>query len=212
MGKHTNLLNLIENNEKWVKEKLSIRDDYFTHLVDIQSPKYLWIGCSDSRVPANEIVGLEPGEMFVHRNIANVVVQTDMNILSVLQYAVEILKVEHIIIVGHYGCGGVKAAMEQNSYGLLDNWLRQIKLVYSHHEHELSNIEDENVKFRRMCELNVQEQVLNTCQTSVIQQAWKNKQEITVHGWIYDIADGIIHDLKSSYDSPDQVKDIYRFD
>ncbi len=212
MGKHTNLSKLIENNEKWVKEKLSIRDDYFTHLVDIQSPKYLWIGCSDSRVPANEIVGLEPGEMFVHRNIANVVVQTDMNILSVLQYAVEILKVEHIIIVGHYGCGGVKAAMEQNSYGLLDNWLRQIKLVYSHHEHELSKINDEKVKFRRMCELNVQEQVLNTCQTSVIQQAWKNKQEITVHGWIYDIADGIIHDLKSSYDSPDQVKDIYRFD
>lgn len=212
MGKHTNLSKLIENNEKWVKEKLSIRDDYFTHLVDIQSPKYLWIGCSDSRVPANEIVGLEPGEMFVHRNIANVVVQTDMNILSVLQYAVEILKVEHIIIVGHYGCGGVKAAMEQNSYGLLDNWLRQIKLVYSHHEHELSKIDDDNVKFRRMCELNVQEQVLNTCQTSVIQQAWKNKQDITVHGWIYDIADGIIHDLKSSYDSPDQVKDIYRFD
>jgi len=212
MSKHSNLSKLIENNEKWVKEKLSIREDYFTHLVDIQSPKYLWIGCSDSRVPANEIVGLEPGEMFVHRNIANVVVQTDMNILSVLQYAVEILKVEHIIIVGHYGCGGVKAAMEENSYGLLDNWLRQIKLVYSHHENELNKIEDDQVKFRRMCELNVQEQVLNTCQTSVVQQAWKSKQELTVHGWIYDIADGIIHDLKSSYSSPDQVKDIYRFD
>lgn len=212
MANAHNLSKLIENNEKWVKEKLSIRDDYFTHLVDIQSPKYLWIGCSDSRVPANEIVGLEPGEMFVHRNIANVVVQTDMNILSVLQYAVEILKVEHIIIVGHYGCGGVKAAMEQNSYGLLDNWLRQIKLVYSHHETELDNINDENTKFRRMCELNVQEQVLNTCQTSVVQQAWKSKQEITVHGWIYDIADGIIHDLQRSYNSPDQVKDIYRFD
>ena len=212
MNKAHNLSKLIENNEKWVKEKLSIRDDYFTHLVDIQSPKYLWIGCSDSRVPANEIVGLEPGEMFVHRNIANVVVQTDMNILSVLQYAVAILKVEHIIIVGHYGCGGVKAAMEQNSYGLLDNWLRQIKLVYSHHESELNNIADENTKFRRMCELNVQEQVLNTCQTSVVQQAWKSKQEITVHGWIYDIADGIIHDLQRSYNSPDQVKDIYRFD
>jgi carbonic anhydrase len=212
MNKAHNLSKLIENNEKWVKEKLSIRDDYFTHLVDIQSPKYLWIGCSDSRVPANEIVGLEPGEMFVHRNIANVVVQTDMNILSVLEYAVAILKVEHIIIVGHYGCGGVKAAMEQNSYGLLDNWLRQIKLVYSHHENELDNIADENTKFRRMCELNVQEQVLNTCQTSVVQQAWKSKQELTVHGWIYDIADGIIHDLQRSYDSPDQVKDIYRFD
>lgn len=212
MNKAHNLSKLIENNEKWVKEKLSIRDDYFTHLVDIQSPKYLWIGCSDSRVPANEIVGLEPGEMFVHRNIANVVVQTDMNILSVLQYAVAILKVEHIIIVGHYGCGGVKAAMEQNSYGLLDNWLRQIKLVYSHHENELNNIADENTKFRRMCELNVQEQVLNTCQTSVVQQAWKSKQELTVHGWIYDIADGIIHDLQRSYDNSDQVMDIYRFD
>ena len=164
---------LLENNRKWVADQLSIDPSYFQKLANSQHPEYLWIGCSDSRVPANEIVGLEPGEMFVHRNIANVVVQTDMNILSVLQYAVAILKVEHIIIVGHYGCGGVKAAMEQNSYGLLDNWLRQIKLVYSHHESELNNIADENTKFRRMCELNVQEQVLNTCQTSVVQQAWK---------------------------------------
>lgn len=208
---HDDLQSLLTNNKDWVKSKLSVREDYFSRLKNIQTPKYLWIGCSDSRVPANEIVGLEPGEMFVHRNIANVVVQTDMNCMSVLQYAVEILKVEHIIVTGHYGCGGVKAAMENSKYGLIDNWLREIKTVYQLHKKEVESM-PEDQRFRKMCELNVKAQVLNTAHSSVLQYAWAHKQEVSVHGWIFDVGDGILHDLGISIHGPEQTDPIFQFD
>lgn len=201
---------LFENNKAWVASKLGIDEDYFSHLASQQSPIYLWIGCSDSRVPANEIIGLEPGELFVHRNIANVVVHTDINCLSVIHFAVNVLKIKHIIVCGHYGCSGVKAAMGNETLGLIDNWLRNIKDVYRLHQAELDMVKDEDAKFRLMCEINVKEQVLNVCQTSVVQKAWRSKQGLTVHGWIYDIHDGLLQDLNVSVSALEQIDQIYR--
>lgn len=203
---------LLLNNRDWVKQKLQINSSYFSRLSQQQVPEYLWIGCSDSRVPANEIVGLEPGEMFVHRNIANVVVHTDINCLSVIHYAVEVLNIKHIIVCGHYGCGGVQCAMSNRQMGLMDNWLRNIKDVYRLHQHELDEIKDEEQKFRLMCELNVKEQVLNVCQTSIVQNAWKKNHHLNVHGWIYDVHDGLLQDLNVSVSGIGQLDKIYRME
>lgn len=202
---------LLENNKKWVNNKLKENPEYFKTLAKGQSPEYLWIGCSDSRVPANEITGTEPGEMFVHRNIANMVVHSDMNLLSVLSYAVEVLKVKHIIVCGHYGCGGVIAAMGNKQYGLIDNWLRHIKDVYRIYQDELDSITDENLKTRKFVEYNVIEQVFDLCKTSIVQNAWKNNQPLQVHGWVYDIADGVINDLKVTFSTNKDLPDVYQF-
>jgi len=203
---------LLENNKKWVSEQLDSDPQYFEKLAKGQSPEYLWIGCSDSRVPANEITGTKPGEMFVHRNIANMVVHSDMNLLSVLSYAVEVLKVKHIIVCGHYGCGGVIAAMGNKQYGLIDNWLRHIKDVYRMYHAELDVIKDENLRARRFVEVNVMEQVLDLGKTSIVQNAWKNRQPLHVHGWVYDLSDGIIKDLNVTCRDIKDMQEIYQFD
>ncbi|MBK7762930.1 MAG: carbonate dehydratase [Bacteroidetes bacterium] len=186
---------LLSNNKKWVVKQLRMDPNYFETLAKGQTPEYLWIGCSDSRVPANEITGTKPGEMFVHRNIANMVVHSDMNMLSVLSYAVDVLKVKHIIVCGHYGCGGVIAAMGKKQYGLIDNWLRHIKDVYRLHHNELDSIADPEQRVRRFVEVNVMEQVNDLGKTTIVQNAWQRKQELHLHGWVYDIHDGIIKDL-----------------
>src|ERR1051325_617510 len=190
------LKHLFANNRSWAK---SIRQDeptFFQKLSRQQSPPYLWIGCSDSRVPANQIVGLLPGDMFVHRNLANVVVHTDLNCLSTIQFAVDALKIEHIIVCGHYGCGGVLAALRDDRLGLIDNWLRHVQDVRSKHQAEIDALESEEKRHSRLCELNVVEQVANVMKTTVVQDAVTRGQRVAVHGWIYDIRDGIIHDMK----------------
>ena len=204
--------NLLENNKNWVANKLAIDPAYFEKLSNSQNPEYLWIGCSDSRVPANQITGTLPGDIFVHRNIANMVVHSDMNMLSVLSYAVEVLKVKHIIVCGHYGCGGVQAAMENKQFGLIDNWLRHIKDVYRYHHKELDAIEDKTQRARRFVEVNVMEQVHDLCKTSIVQNAWKNKQPLHVHGWVYDIHDGIIKDLNVSFTCTKDLHKVYHLD
>jgi carbonic anhydrase len=204
--------NLLENNKNWVANKLAIDPTYFEKLSNSQNPEYLWIGCSDSRVPANQITGTLPGDIFVHRNIANMVVHSDMNMLSVLSYAVEVLKVKHIIVCGHYGCGGVQAAMENKQFGLIDNWLRHIKDVYRYHHKELDAIEDTTQRARRFVEVNVMEQVHDLCKTSIVQNAWKNKQPLHVHGWVYDIHDGIIKDLNVSFTCTKDLHKVYHLD
>jgi carbonic anhydrase len=186
--------------------------DFFNKLADGQQPPLLWIGCADSRVPANEIIGAQPGEVFVHRNIANMVVHTDMNMLSVLDYAVNVLKVKHVIVCGHYGCGGVKAAMGNQNIGLIDNWIRHIKDVFRFHNEELSAIKDEQKKFDRFVELNVKEQVMDLAKTSIIQNAWKNEQPLHVHGWVYDIKDGIIKDLDVNFENNSMLAEVYQLD
>jgi carbonic anhydrase len=201
---------LLEGNKQWVAEKLGEDPNFFNDLAKGQNPQVLWIGCSDSRVPANEITRTKPGDIFVHRNIANMVVHTDMNMLSVLDYAVNVLKVKHVIVCGHYECGGVKAAMGSDQFGLIDNWLRHIKDVYRIHTKELDVIEDEQARFDRLVELNVVEQVLDLTKTSIIQNAWKNRNEPVVHGWVYSIKTGIIKDLKVSYDSKSVLPSIFR--
>ena len=183
---------ILENNKNWVETKLKLDENYFKKLEAGQQPPLLWIGCADSRVPANEIIGAEPGEVFVHRNIANMVVHSDMNMLSVLDYAVNVLKVKEIIVCGHYGCGGVKTAMGNASVGLIDNWLRHIKDTYRFNKAELNAIEDETEKFNRFVELNTMEQVLNLAKTSIVQNAWANGQELHIHGWVYGIGSGLI--------------------
>ena len=203
---------LLENNRVWVEATLKEDPTFFERLAKGQSPEYLWIGCSDSRVPANQITGTLPGEIFVHRNIANMVVHSDMNMLSVLSYAVEVLKVKHIIVCGHYGCGGVIAAMGNKQYGLIDNWLRHIKDVYRLYHAELDLIVDPVVRARRFVEVNVQEQVYDLVKTSIVQNAWKNNQPIHVHGWVYDIQDGKIKDLDVTFRSVDDMPKIYQFD
>jgi carbonic anhydrase len=203
---------LFENNRKWVTERLSLDPDYFTNLAMGQSPKFLWIGCSDSRVPASEITGTSPGEMFVHRNVANLVVSTDLNLLSVLQYAVEVLKVEHIIVCGHYGCGGVKAAMEDKNLGLINKWLLNIKDVLRIHRHELNSIPNKNERFKRLVELNVVEQVYNLHKTSIVQKAWHQDAKVHVHGWVYDIREGYIKDLEVDIlKNFDEYEQIYKY-
>jgi carbonic anhydrase len=205
-------LRLLENNKNWVREQLDLDPTYFEKLSKGQSPEYLWIGCSDSRVPANQITGTEPGEVFVHRNIANMVVHSDMNMLSVLSYAVEVLKVKHVIVCGHYGCGGVIAAMKNQQFGLIDNWLRHIKDVYRYHHVELDAIEDENERARRFVEVNVQEQVHDLGKTSIVQNAWKRNQPLHIHGWVYDINDGLINDLKVTFTCTKDLHKVYHLD
>jgi carbonic anhydrase len=189
---------LLLQNKAWVAQKNIEDKDFFTRLSNIQTPKFLWIGCSDSRVPANEITGTNPGEIFVHRNIANMVVHTDMNMLSVLDYAVSVLEVEHVIVCGHYGCGGVRAAMAEKQFGVIDNWIEHIKDVYRFHETELNAIDNMKERENRFIELNVIEQVNDLAKTSIIQTAWKKRKSPHIHGWVYDIANGLINDLKVS--------------
>lgn len=203
---------LLEGNKKWVSEKLELDPDFFTNLAKGQSPQVLWIGCSDSRVAANEITRTKPGDIFVHRNIANMVVHTDMNMLSVLDYAVNVLKVKHVIVCGHYGCGGVRAAMDNKQFGLIDNWIRNIKDVYRLHTEELENITDFNQRFDRFVELNVIEQVFDLTKTSIVQNAWKDRNEPKIHGWVYELSTGIIKDLNVSFDSTKNMPAIYNIE
>lgn len=203
---------LLDNNKKWVAGKLAQDPDYFKKLARGQKPPVLWIGCADSRVPANEIIGAEPGEVFVHRNIANMVVHSDMNMLSVLDYAVNVLQVKHIIVCGHYGCGGVQTAMTNKHVGLIDNWIRHIKDVYRLHRPELDAITDEAARFDRFVELNVFEQVLDLGKTSIVQAAWERGQEVHVHGWVYAIHDGMIRDLKVTLKDNQTFCDVYKLD
>jgi len=203
------LKHLFDLNKEWA-EQIRARDaSFFEDLSDRQTPKYLWIGCSDSRVPAETLVGLEPGELFVHRNVANLVVHTDFNCLSVMQYAVEVLKIEHIIVCGHYECGGVRAALGNQPMGLIDNWLRHIKDVYTKHEVGLRGLSEQE-KMDRLCELNVVEQVYNVCHTNILQSAWSNGQKLAVHGWIYSLHDGLLKDLNIYVDGPNELEPIYR--
>lgn len=203
------LPDLFDKNRAWARSIKASDPTFFELLSAQQSPKYLWIGCADSRVPANEIVGLLPGELFVHRNVANVVVHTDLNCLSVLQYAVDVLKVAHVIVCGHYGCGGVRAAYERSSLGLIDNWLRHVQDVRDRHDVQLLRLENETARLDRLCELNVIDQVLHVCQTTIVQDAWTRAQPITVHGWIYSLDDGLLRDLGCSVDSNDALTDAY---
>lgn len=204
------LRKLFENNQTWA-ERLQARDpEFFAKLAQQQSPDFLWIGCSDSRVPANEIVGLLPGELFVHRNVANLVIHTDLNCLSVLQYAVDVLQVEHIIVCGHYGCGGVKAALQNRPLGLIDNWLRHIQDLIRKHEPLLSTIADEQKRIDRLCELNVVEQVVNVCQTTIVEGAWARGQRLAVHGWIYSLTDGLLRDLAICITGREEVAARYK--
>ena len=196
---------LLANNQQWAKEKVSENPDFFAQLAQGQTPKYLWIGCADSRVPPNQVLGLDPGEIFVHRNIANVVVHTDVNCLSVMQYAVEALKVEHIIVCGHYKCGGVQAALENPTLGLIDNWLRHIQTVANQHRTEIDAIDDPALRVQRMCELNAIHQARNVCQTTIVQQCWQRGQSLSIHPWVYDLSDGIIHKLHDGFRSAESL-------
>jgi carbonic anhydrase len=197
-------------NRRWAAKQVQADPQYFTRLEALQAPDLLWIGCSDSRIPANQIIGRAPGEVFVHRNIANVVEHTDVNCLSVLQYAVDVLKVKHVVVVGHYGCGGVRAAMQAQPLGLIDNWLRHIRDVHLWNREELNAIEDPNKRADRLAELNVESQVANVCHTTIIQDAWNRGQAVTVHGWIYSLHDGLLRDLGLVVESPDQIPPEYR--
>lgn len=203
---------ILENNKTWVENQLKLDPEFFKDLSKGQSPPLLWIGCSDSRVPANEIIGAKPGEVFVHRNIANMVVHSDMNMLSVLDYAVNVLKVKHVIVCGHYGCGGVKAAMGNDSIGIIDNWIRHIKDIYRLHSTYLNSILDVNERFNKFVELNVKEQVYDLAKTSIVQAAWKSGQEVTLHGWVYGLNSGFVTDLQVNFssnndlDTVDQLK------
>tara|TARA_R110002051_G_scaffold221624_1_gene285242 strand:+ start:784 stop:1422 length:639 start_codon:yes stop_codon:yes gene_type:complete len=201
---------LIENNKEWVKSKLDLDPEFFQKLSKGQSPPLLWIGCADSRVPANEIIGAQPGEVFVHRNIANMVLHTDMNMLSVLDYAVNVLKVQHVIVCGHYGCGGVKAAMGNQSIGLIDNWVRHIKDVYRLHKTELDAIKDETERFDQFVELNVKEQVFDLAKTSIVQNAWKTGQTLNLHGWVYGLSTGIVKDLQVTVANDSNLDSVYQ--
>lgn len=189
------LKHLFENNRNWADKITEIDPTFFERLSHQQSPEYLWIGCSDSRVPANEIIGLLPGELFVHRNVANLVIHTDMNCLSVMQYAVEILQVKHIIVCGHYGCGGIQAAIDTKPHGLIDNWLGHLRDIYRKYESELIDISSKQELLNRLCELNVIEQVKNVSQSTIVQDAWNRGQTLWVHGWIYGVTDGLLKDL-----------------
>lgn len=204
------LKHLFENNQRWAAHQLASDPQFFEKLAAQQAPQYLWIGCADSRVPANTITGLTPGEVFVHRNVANLVVHSDLNCLSVIQYAVDVLSVMHIIVCGHYGCGGVAAAMQTREFGLIDNWLRHLKDVYQKHEAMLNSIEDEAHRFARFCEVNIVEQVFNVCHTTIVQGAWRRGQELSVHGWIYGLSDGLLKDLGVCITCPAELDTLYR--
>lgn len=203
------LRQLFDNNRAWAQRIRAQDPDFFSKLSRQQSPQYLWIGCSDSRVPANQIVGLLPGEIFVHRNVANVVVHTDLNCLSVLQYAVDVLQVKHVIVCGHYGCGGVQSALRNDRLGLIDNWLRHVQDVRLKHLAMLDHVAGQPAQSDRLCELNVIEQAVNVCQTTVIQEAWARGQQVSVHGWIYSLADGLLRDLQVCVGSQEELVPIY---
>lgn len=203
-------LRLLENNKAWAVLKKYNDPHFFESQAQGQNPEYLWIGCSDSRVPANEITATKPGEIFEHRNIANMVVHSDMNLLSVLSYAVDVLKVKHIIVCGHYGCGGVQAALSNKPFGLIDNWLRHIKDVYRFHHDELESIQDSETRVKRMVELNVIEQVQDLGKTSIVQNAWKRQQPLHIHGWVYEIKDGLIKDLNTTFTCANELHSIYQ--
>lgn len=205
----SDLQHLFEQNRQWSGQMQAEDPDFFKRLASIQSPEYLWIGCSDSRVPANQITGLLPGEVFVHRNVANLVVHSDLNCLSVLQFAVDVLRVKHILVVGHYGCGGIKAAHDNLRLGLVDNWLRHIQDVKQKHARLLDACPDTQSRLDRLCELNVVEQVLNVAQTTVLQEAWNRGQDITVHGWIFGLDNGLAQDLHISINSRDGLQEVY---
>ena len=204
------LKHIFDNNRKWAESRLKHDPEFFQRLSLQQTPKYLWIGCSDSRIPANQVIGLEPGEVFVHRNVANLVLHTDFNCLSVIQFAVEILHVQHIIVCGHYGCSGVKAAMGQTQMGLADNWLHNIRDIYAHHKPELTAIEDGKRRYDRLAELNVIRQALNVCHTTILQNAWARGEKVCVHGWIYGLADGLLRDLNCVISGADQIDSVHR--
>ncbi len=208
---HITYESLLKGNEKFVADTLKQDPEYFNNLAKGQNPPVLWIGCADSRVPANQITNTKPGEIFVHRNIANVVVHTDMNMLSVLDYAVNVLKVKHVIVTGHYGCGGVIAAMGNQSVGLIDNWLRHIKDVYRLHAAELDRIADVDKRAERLVEFNVIEGVYNLCKTTIVQKAWQNGQDLSVHGWVYALSTGIIKDLEVSVNNSSNLGSVFRF-
>src|SRR5262245_9869797 len=197
------LQHLLDNNRRWAADVTARDPDFFRRLTRQQAPDYMWIGCADSRVPANEIVGMAPGELFVHRNVANLVVHSDLNCLSVLQFAIDVLKVEHVIVCGHYGCGGVTAALHDDRHGLVDNWLRPIRDTARAHRAELDALPVGRARVDRLCELNVVEQVHNVCETTVVQDAWKRRKRLAVHGWIYRLDDGLLHDLGTSVASMD---------
>jgi carbonic anhydrase len=203
------LQELLALNRTWAEETRVREPDFFTRLQHQQSPEYLWIGCSDSRVPANQIVGLLPGDLFVHRNVANLVVQTDLNCLSVLQYAVEVLKVRHVIVCGHYGCGGVRAALDDARLGLIDNWLRNVQTVARQHDALLSGLSGHEERMNRLCELNVIEQVVNVCRTTIVRDAWRRGQPLAIHGWIYSLADGILRESGMSVTSEAELEAVY---
>ncbi len=203
---------LLENNKAWVTIQKYNNPEFFSQLANGQKPDYLWIGCSDSRVPANQITGTNPGEMFVHRNVANMVVHSDMNLLSVLSYAVDILKVSHIIVCGHHNCGGILAAMSNKQYGLIDNWIRHIKDVYRYHHVELDAIADEGQRTKRFVELNVIEQVHDLGKTSIVQNAWNNNQPLHIHGWVYNPEDGLIKDLEVTFTCTKDLHSVYHLE
>jgi carbonic anhydrase len=196
---------LVENNRQWAASMLEQDPQFFSNLVSQQAPEYLWIGCSDSRVPANSIVGLDPGELFVHRNVANVVVHTDLNSLSVLQFAIDLLGVKHVMVVGHYGCSGVHCAMAGKRVGLADNWLRHVQDVFHKHADLLPHSMPDEQRHNRLCELNVIEQVVNVCQTTIAQDAWERGQDLTIHGWVYSLDDGLVRDLGMSVSAADEL-------
>ena len=200
------LAHLFENNRKWAQHTTHQEPTFFSNLAEQQNPEYLWIGCADSRVPANELIGLLPGEVFVHRNIANLLVHSDLNCLSVLQYAVDVLKVKHIIICGHYGCGGVAAVFHNRRFGLVDNWLRHIHDTKTKYHALLTSVADEKARLNRLCELNVIDQIFSAAQTTVIQDAWARGQSVTVHGWVYDLHDGLLHSLGLEVSSADDLQ------
>ncbi|MDD5151635.1 MAG: carbonate dehydratase [Flavobacterium sp.] len=201
---------ILDNNKEWVESTLADDPNYFKDLAQGQTPPLLWIGCSDSRVPANEIIGAKPGEVFVHRNIANMVVHSDMNMLSVLDYAVNVLKVKHVIVCGHYGCGGISAAMKNDSIGIIDNWIRHIKDIYRLHKKELDSIEDETERFNKFVEFNVIEQVFDLAKTSIVQSAWKSGQELYLHGWAYGLNSGFVTDLNVNFSSDEDLDEVYQ--
>ena len=206
----TKLTPLIERNRAWSARMRTQDAQFFERLSQLQTPKYLWIGCSDSRVPANQIIDMAPGEVFVHRNVANVVVHADLNCLSAMQFAVDVLKVEDIMVVGHYGCGGVRAALERQRLGLIDNWLRHIIDVHAKHREKVEAAGNVEAQIDRLCELNVIEQVANVCHTTIVLDAWERKQDLTVHGWCYGLRDGLVRDLRFDASNPDDVQDTYR--
>jgi carbonic anhydrase len=205
----TSLAELFRNHRAWARAIVEQRPDFFASLSAQQNPTYLWIGCSDSRVPANEIVGLMPGELFVHRNVANVVVHTDLNCLSVLQYAVDVLAVVHVIVCGHYGCGGVRAAYLKSPLGLIDNWLRHVQDVRERHQPRLAALDGDEARIDRLCELNVIDQVRHVCETTIVRDAWQRGRKLTVHGWIYGVRDGLLRDLGCTASNPEELAEVY---